>query len=327
MIAAALAAMVGGVEAATYAYNFSASVKTTKAKQGNNTVKCQFAQNATGNWWYEDAVFATQSLDKNGNPIANTYDYTSTSGNVYPKALKINARTGVGTLSLRDNVGKMELADDLASYNVPEIRRGKPYWCLTFTYKSEDCVRVAGSRKLAWYYTINDCCADPTFTAKTPDPTKPAEVAAALPDLEKSLLYRFGSLDYAKATKLEFAGWMGAKEFDAATIGQKQSSASAIVLHLAGQGTWAKLKDSDRNAAEGISSISGNIVGVLPNDICDICCGAKNWDYVFDCCGDAFDPAADAYSYDAATIANDEGWETAAFGTFTLKFNAKESSL
>lgn len=317
MIAVAAAALVGGVKA-DFAYDFTASVKTTKAKQGSSTYTCRLAQDASGNWWYQDGVFANPSVDAKGNVIANTYDYDSTSGNNYPKALKINATTGVGTLLLKDNAGKAELAADLeTTYNVPEIRNGKDYWCATFTYKGTDCVRVAGSRKLAWKYTMSDCCGDTEFTAVAANPTKPAELAAELPNINKSLLYRFGSGDYEKATKIEFAGYMGAGDFTDTQIGQKESSSSAIELHLAGQGTWAKLKASDKTTAEGISSISGNIVGVLPNDECNVCCGAKDWDLVFDC-----DGATD--SFDGSYT---EGWETAAFGTFTIKFNAKNSSL
>jgi hypothetical protein len=120
-------------------------------------------------------------------------------------------------------------------------------------------------------------------------------------ELVSKLLYRFGGITLAKATKVEFCG-----EVD--TWGEVNGFA------LAGQGTWSdKLFTYDGEAVAGVKSINGYMVGMLEDAECEVCCGADPFAKVFPC---------DAESDDEAFEAADEPG-TAAFGSFSMKFDKK----
>ena len=320
MIAAAVAAMIGGAYA-DIAYDFSASVKTTKAKAGSATTKkAQIGQDASGNWWYNDAVFTVNATD------SNYLDYGA-----YQKVVKLNAATGVGTLqaSKLDNAGKAALATALeTTYNVPEIYKGKQKWCATWTYKVDGtCVRAKGSEKITTSYTvIGDCCAS-EITPATPETW--AEDVAYIGDLTFLTFYRFGASIGSKCTNVEAVGYIGAEGVGATAY------TTIPAFAIAGQGTWGALKASDKTTTDGLKTLSGNIVGIWYEAQCEVCCGADASSLAYSCDLTAHNITGytdidgilgDDTHMGLADINGEDQWGTAAFGTFTIKFNAKNSN-
>ena len=329
MIAAAVAAMIGGAYA-DLAYDFSASVKTTKAKAGSSTTKTiQVGQDRSDNWWYEDAVFTTNAKD------SNYRDYGT-----YEKVVKFDAN-GVGTLqaSKLDNDGKASLATDLidysdqidpatgVTYGLPEIYKGKKKWCQKWNYKvAGTCVRAKGSEKITTSYTMtNNCC---TSAIAPTAPETWAEDDAYIGDLTFLTFYRFGASFGSKCTNVEAVGYIGEG------VGTTEYT-TIPSFAIAGQGAWGTLKASDKTTAEGLKTLSGNIVGIWYEAQCEVCCGADASSLAYSC--DLAEHNVDGYT-DIDGIAGDDTamgltdiyhedqWGTAAFGTFTIKFNAKNSS-
>ena len=330
MIAAAVAAMIGGAYA-DLAYDFSASVKTTKAKAGSSTTKTiQVGQDRSDNWWYEDAVFTTNAKD------SNYRDYGT-----YEKVVKFDAN-GVGTLqaSKLDNDGKASLATDLIDYSdqidpatkdtygLPEIYKGKQKWCATWTYKVDGtCVRAKGSEKITTSYTvIGDCCAS-EITPATPETW--AEDVAYIGDLTFLTFYRFGASIGSKCTNVEAVGYVGAEGVGATAY------TTIPAFAIAGQGTWGALKASDKTTTAGLKTLSGNIVGIWYEAQCEVCCGADASSLAYSCDLTAHNITGytdidgilgDDTHMGLADINGEDQWGTAAFGTFTIKFNAKNSN-
>ena len=186
-------------------------------------------------------------------------------------------------------------------YFVKELYKGKYVWCYSFKFKEtyEDCYRVAGSRKLKGDVIIEDCC-DFTegweFTGLSY-----LENIDWLADQKITTLFlvRFGGLSLEKATKVEYAGEIG--DFSDAEVGN---------WAFAGQGGIDKKLGI-------ISSISGNIVGFLPPTECEDCCDYNAYASYFIC------------DEDGLLIEFVEGEDavdpTAAFGTWSLKYNAKKT--
>ena len=107
----------------------------------------------------------------------------------------------------------------------------------------------------------------------------------------------FGGLTSAKATKAELYAEVGDDEtgFDG---------------YAAGQGKVGKILDNDGTdivTVYGISSISGNIVGQMNPTKCTYCCT----------------PDEDAIAFECGALDGDYTLNTAAYGTFSLKYNAK----
>jgi len=311
MIAAAVAAMIGSASA-SYTYDFSASLKTTKgSNSGATTYKVNLGANAAsraaGTWWYD-----APQIDKSTGDI--TWEVVSTNATTLAEEVTTNVLKGVVvphktygyTLKFGKDVSdalKESLAKEVfgfdgldTNYNIKDI---KNRWCTTFSYKVSGCYRVAGSVKMTGKLEIDNCCDDADFDAynfmvgSTPiDPVT----------LNIGFLYRFGGITWDKAKKVEFTGVLGDVTFDGTAVD---------TFALAGQGTWSdSLKDVDNDVDSGISTASGNIVGVLVSPSCYFCCGPAPVAIAFEC---------DTYLYEEVSD------KTAAFGTFTMKFNKRDS--
>lgn len=276
MIVAAVAAMAGGVFADT-AYTFSATLKTTKGKSGKVTSTYNLGANAAGEFWYEETAVADLIAAENANTqlaAKDRYFTTKKFGGRTVPALTSKAKKDADWLSAN-------IAPLAATYN--EKSAGK--WCDTFKLTEAGCYRVAGTEKVKDIFVGDICCAaltgiDSGLSLSTDD----------------GLVQRFGGLKYATAKKAEIF----------ATV----DDGADVELYLAGQGSIGKVLSTDDLTApvEGVTSLSGNIVGVIPAPECEYCCTANVPAIAFVCGGD------EAGSTDL---------KTAAYGTFSLKYNAK----
>ena len=205
-----------------------------------------------------------------------------------------NANEGKKWLKTLTNDEKADFAASVnfdgvdCDYNVPEMYKNKETWCATFKFTevNEDCYRVAGSRKLKGI-VLADCCDTWEFVA--------ADFDLVDDEITVALLYRFGGVSLKKASKVEFAAEIG--DFAADGIGS---------WALAGQGAY--------DVKNGyIKNISGNIVGILDNPDCETCCDYDVDAGVFECEDDD----------DVLTLWNDTPDGTAAYGSWSLKYNKK----
>ena len=270
MIVAAIAAMAGGAIADT-AYTFSATLKTTKGKSGKTTATYYLGEDAAGVFWYDDAtVQALRAADTNG-----VYFTTKKVGGRTVPALTAKAKKDTDWLS-------RNIAPLAATYN--EKSAGK--WCDTFKLTEEGCYRVAGTEKIKDIFVGDLCCEALTGI----DSGLALDATAGLESVQ-----RFGGLKYAAAKKAEIFATVDSDE---------------VELYLAGQGSIGKVLSTDDLTApvEGVTSLSGNIVGVIPAPECEYCCSANDAAIAFVCDGD------EAGSTDL---------KTAAYGTFSIKYNAK----
>ena len=180
-------------------------------------------------------------------------------------------------------------------YYVQEYYRGKLVWCYTFKFSEtdENCYRVPGSAKLKGVVEMDGCCGTWEFDTY--------EFGTTIIDddtvFTHDLLYRINGVSLGKANKVEVSGTIGAASYDAQTIG---------TFAYAGQGDYDVKNDR-------IKSISGNIVGILENPDCESCCDYDTEAVVFECADDA----------DTITSYLNMPDGTAAFGTFSLKYNKK----
>ena len=175
-----------------------------------------------------------------------------------------------------------------------EVYKGKERWCTTFKFSETayDCYRVAGSQKLKGVVTIDACC-NGTWEFFSAEGYLADSLAqgGVEDEISTALLYRFGGITPTKATKVEYVGSIG-------NFGDIGSFA------LAGQGAWDTKNDIIKN-------ISGNIVGVLQNSDCEYCCDYNVPAIVFECSTDD----------ELISVYQDTPDGTAAFGTFSLKYN------
>lgn len=270
MIVAAIAAMAGGAIADT-AYTFSATLKTTKGKSGKTTATYYLGEDATGEFWYSNRVVsALITADTNG-----VYFTTKKVGGRTVPALTAKAKKDTDWLS-------RNIAPLAATYN--EKSAGK--WCETFKVTDEGCYRVTGTEKIKDIFVGDLCCAELTGVE-----------SSLVLSATDGLVQRFGGLTYAKAKKAEIV----------ATVGDDAD----VALALAGQGSIGKVLDNtdgETVSAEGVTSLSGNIVGILPAPECEYCCSAAQPAVAFTC-GTEDD--------------GDDLLKTAAYGTFSIKYNAK----
>lgn len=296
MIVAAVATMAGALVAAD-GYDFTASVKTTKGKSGKQKTTYTVNLGQSTEYW-EDPEYVGeywwQMLRDNTNFVGVVDEK---SAKKYVKGLSNDekadfARDVMGYLENETRTvvyGGKEYKFNKSDYDFPEVYKFKPQWCYTFKYTvtDENCYRVAGSRKLRGIVKMDDCCSGWEFIDWDFD----------LEDINivNTLEYRFNGVLLPKSTKVEVAGTMGAASFDGGTIG---------TWAFAGQGAYDV-------KADRIKNISGNIVGVLDNPDCEYCCDDDTTAIVYECGTD-----------------DDEKWEfndapdgTAAFGTFSLKYN------
>lgn len=270
MIVAAIAAVAGGVFADT-AYTFSATLKTTKGKSGKTTATYYLGENADGAFWYDDT--AVVALTNNAANAA--YFTTKKIGRKTVLALSSAAKKDNGWLS-------QNIAPLAATYN--EKSAGK--WCETFKVTEEGCYRVAGTEKIKDVLVGDLCCEALTGI----DSGLELDATAGLESVQ-----RFGGLKYAAAKKAEIFATVASDE---------------VELYLAGQGSIGKVLSTDDLTApvEGVTSLSGNIVGVIPAPECEYCCSAAQPAIAFACGGDE---------------AGSTELKTAAYGTFSIKYNAK----
>ena len=173
-------------------------------------------------------------------------------------------------------------------YNNKEYYKNRWVWCYTFkfTETDEDCYRVAGSAKLKGVIKA-DCCGLWEFAEYDFGKTVLDNDVDGTSEIANGLLYRFGGVSLDKANKVEVAGTLGDVAFDGLTIG---------TFAFAGQGAFDVKNDYIKN-------VSGNIVGVLDNPDCESC---------FECAND-----------DTPNSYLDDPNGTAAFGTFSIKYNKK----
>ena len=181
-------------------------------------------------------------------------------------------------------------------YNYQEYYKNRWQWCYTFKYtvKDEDCYRVPTTAKLKGVVLMEECCGIWEFVEYDFGWT-------FLPDEEifHPLLYRINGVSLSKANKVEVTGTFGD-----AGIGYVGDTIGTFAY--AGQGAY--------DVKNGIiSNISGNIVGVLENPDCEECCDDNQIAIVFECEDDE----------DWITVDQDQPNGTAAFGTFSLKYNKK----
>lgn len=278
MIAAALAAMVGGAFADT-AYTFSASVKTTVGKAGKTTTTYNLGVDAAGTeFWYQNA--AVQALITADSAITNPKDRYFTTKRV--------GGTTVPALSSKAKKDNAWLIANIVPLAATYTEKSANKWCDSFKVTAEGCYRVAGTRKVSDVVVGDICCAGLTGADYTIDET---EVLASV--------QRFGGLTYAAAKKAE--------------IFAKVTGTGISAAYLAGQGSVGKVIDNDLagtlTTVDGITSLSGNIVGVIVAPECEYCCTANQ--------------PAGAFACGTTTI--DTTLETAAYGTFSIKYNAKET--
>lgn len=289
MIAAAAAAMIGGAYAeADYdsVYDYTINVKTTGAKMAKGTKATYTVK--LGQLWWEDV---DTELYPAFEPITEDDNAQKTAKNL------LNA-IGDKVAFAEALIGEAieDVADDnkVVEYGVPYINeKGKEEWCTSFKCKKSfdgRCYRVAKSTKYK-SYLVGGCCDGWAYAEKVDGENK----VIPLDDSEVTvdLMNFFGSDLAAKAKKVEFFAEDG-------------------FFTWAGQGSAKWVADDE---VYEISSISGNIVGKIPGDMCPPDC-AKCGELgiapvFFDCDGD-----------DAST-GDLEQDKTAAFGTFTIKLNKK----
>jgi hypothetical protein len=295
MIAAAAAAMIGGVFAE--GYDFTASVKTTKGKEGSakTTYRVGVGQDDTGNYWWKDLGFTTEKEAKQ-----------------YVKKLSNDDKAAFALINLGfvpgvfDNypTSANKSVDGTTDYNHQEHYKNKWQWCYTFkfTVKDEDCYRVPGSAKLKGIVVMDECCDVWEFVDYDFGTTILADDAGdGIVEIAHPLLYRIGGVSLSKANKVEVTG----------TFGDAQGYVGNVIgsFAYAGQGSY-----DVKNGR--ITKVSGNIVGVLENPDCEECCDDNQLAIVFECEDD--DDWLTSYQDDDAQIVG-----TAAFGTFSLKYNKK----
>ena len=301
MIAAAAAVVGVSVASATdYVYDFSASLKTTTGAEGKDTKVTytgNLGKNDTGTWWYDAEVFTNYpSADVKYRNFSNdtvVIEKALKAGNSkYPWKLNTSVvKADEDKAALAAALGFNE-ATGVTIYNVQKLYKGKEVWCETFKYKktiAAECYRKATSVKLTRTVNATDCCDDTGWDIDGDEVTV-------------YFLNRFGAQTFAKADDVEGLFSFG-EEFDKAD-GEKAGFA------LAGQGSWSEkaTKDADGEYVEGITKMSGNIVGFLPAPNCETCCADEAAALAFECDG--------TESYELPT---------AAYGTWSIKLNKKES--
>ena len=271
MIAAAAAAMIGGAFATDgTVYTFKMSLKTTVGKAGKLTETINLGADIDGtNFWYQDASI---------NPLYTTntaYFTTKKVGGKYIPALTSAAKKDAAWLDA--NIVPLATKYSYKSANK---------WCESFKVTDEGCYRVTGTKKFEDIVLAEDLCCD-TLTG-----------ADGIDTITPDFVQLFGSLSYENAKKVE-------------TFAQVEGD-GIDTMYIAGQGSIGKIKyayDDDLYEETGLSSISGNAVGILDAPACEYCCTAD----------------VPAVAFECGKVAANATLTTAAYGTWSLKYNAKET--
>jgi hypothetical protein len=323
MVVAAIAAMIGEVKAVDYYYDFTATLTTTTGKEGNEIKTTHYVglgkDNASNTWWYDDPQFVETADGK-----FKTADIGGKTVNALKKGNK-QYPWKINTSVIKTDEAKEELALMLGyvpfapvkkdkrgvtgdtDYNDQKEYKGKLVWCETFSFKTiedAECYRVKGSKKISATIEIDDLCDDGTIIEANGDDY----------DFTLQFLNFFGSQEVGKANSVEALFTFDSDDSGYGNL--DNADGTNFGFALAGQGTWKeKLFSHKENGANvdywGVDSISGNIVGYLAAPDCEACCADESKALAFECDEDPNDRV--------------ENWDlpTAAYGTWTMKFNKK----
>lgn len=313
MIVAAVAAMVGAAEAyeVTYLYDFNATLTTTTGAEGrgwSETFTVNLGKDGAGKWWYDDDIFVISADGK--------FKSVTLPSGTYEKALKAGSKQypwKLNTSVIKSDELKEELAYALGfdgedtDYYVQQQYKGKWVWCETFKYKYTypgECYRVKGTQKIKATVFIDELCDDGEIVEDNGDSY----------DFTLQFLNFFGNQDVTKANSVEA---LFTYDFEDTGYGNLDGAdGTNFGFALAGQGTWKeklfnfKVQNQTINLP-GVDSISGSIVGYLPAPDCEACCA----------------DAVNALAFECDEDPNDRVWSwdlpTAAYGTWSMKFNKK----
>lgn len=302
MIAAAAAAMIGGVEAKVAKYDFNAYLTTTTGCLSEKTTTetwtdVKLGKDAAGTIWYNDATFKGIAYDATkGWAIKDTTTYPNFDiekgydgfGNEIPKLVLKNQKVNAAEKTILDNLA--------ATYKY----QSGGQWCVELSYVTENtafaqCYRVSGCDEIYQdlYVDSAKCCTvgfqgfatDKNFTAY-------AIEYATLTGFgtDTCFINRFGSAKADEANQVEIY----------AKISNVLTTQSTLAFKgwLAGQGWIDQFGENDK----GVSSINGSIVGYTAPSKCINCCGPDATTIAFEC------------NSAAATTPN-----TAAYGTFYIQ--------
>ena len=300
MIAAAAAALVGGAFAADTAYTFTASVKTTVGKAGKTTSTYNLGKSIDGKFWYEDAAVYTAAVEDD--PGTTEADESADASGLivdYPDYFATKTINGstIPCLSAKAKADYNWLADNIVPLATTYAYKSANKWCETFKVVLTGCYRVAGTKKFSAIVKGDACCSSLT-ALDDEDTTVTVDFSG--------LTQRFGGLTYATAKKVEVLGTIDADDSD-----REDGKGRTISGDLAGQGSVGKVlvvEGEDIDTVDlGVTSISGYLVGELNAPVCVNCCDANTPAVAF-ACGD---------------LNPNDALETAGYGTFSLKYNAK----
>ena len=314
MIAAASAAMISGgyagivspsadvfVGSPDVVYDVTLSLKTTKGVSASKGAKVtlNLGENALGQFWYD-------AVEQTGEAFTNYWQAVMTTKRVGGKTIPAIDKRAVQALGLEIDFGEA-LAPVATAYN----RRSAGKWCDTYSYTPDGlCYRSASSLKLQGLYR-QECCNDGSF-------------------LQDQLLYRFGSMTSARATKVEYVGDISfniagghlfdqnLRETNYFLVDDANTFGASGAFAAAGQGTFGRVTVNggagNRYSTDIIKTLSGSVAGMLDNTDCEFCCASAVPAVCFDVCTNTmFDD-------------NNPPVGTAAYGTFTVKVNQTETN-
>lgn len=322
MLAAAAAAMIGGLQAAPAAsdvkYNFVAVLRTTGAATGfatptaPQTIRLALNRNTTtfnpADWWYNDPAIvpATSTL-----PQSRAAAVATAGANLYVDNAVVGGKT-VRHLYLL-NAADVKGADRIllnylnGRYNRPQKINGADIYCCTLSFagvNAGQCYRIASVDRIQDTLYLNSCCTAGTFfkdDSATTAPLYPAVITygggadANLARLPAWFIQGFGGQTPAAAVNNEIF----------ATVETTTVNGRWFNGYIAGQGTWIAVAPTVRYP----QMISGNIVGVEEAPQCVTCCDGPEPAVAFTC-------AETSTSTGAGSVA----LNTAAFGTFYITY-------
>ena len=316
MIVAAVAAMT--VTGFADNYKFTATLKTTAAKQGKEgkTATQNFGYNsASDEYWYENAEFKAGG---------NFVDLVSTT-----KKKKGGQTYTIFTIKQAD-VNKMAVEDQAALQAVlagyTEKKAGEDY-CLKLYFKTPAvCYRAPVTKKFEGLLSCTgDCCAygtDPEQEASfqsldfvwLTDKTDKIDIIEAADGSANNVEWKFGyrintTFDAAKTVEgcLMMSLWTDETADWSDSFGDWGDATEGInYFALAGQGTFDAKNDV-------IKCFNGKMVGVLPPPQCG-CCDHEKDARVYSCTG------AEAYDYGTVDSPVNPSVGTAAFGDFSINY-------
>lgn len=302
MIAAALVAMIGTAEAASY--TFKATLKTTCEKQGKQgkTATQNFGYDANGNmYWHEDAAFTA------GGQFENLVKWTTKKRGKITYQIQTIKQSDVNKLDVDT---QDQLALILSTYDSKDPNGD---WCLSLYFATPAiCYRAPTTKKYegTLYEGINGCCYDGQGDYPQKGGFDDLDVGQITCTTDKTDIgvyssngfewvfgYRINGQESKSSKTIEMVAKMDwnneITNWDYGTI--------ANDFALAGQGKFDVNKGN-------ITSISGKIVGTLAAPVCG-CCDKEKEARVFTCSG--------YFAYDYIKQGN-PGYLTAAFGDFTI---------